>query len=61
YCTTVSYSVAGSHRMVSAEVREQLGVRDGTLRLSVGIEHIDDIIADLHRGLSAAATLRVPR
>jgi len=32
-------------------------VSDGYVRLSVGIEHIDDIIADLERGLSAAGTL----
>ena len=31
------------------------GISAGTVRLSVGIEHIDDIIADLERGLNAAA------
>jgi len=30
------------------------GVKPGTVRLSVGIEHIDDIIADLERGFAAA-------
>jgi class 3 adenylate cyclase len=30
------------------------GVTDGYVRLSVGIEHIDDIIADIERGLAAA-------
>jgi len=32
-------------------------VSDGYVRLSVGIEHIDDIIADIERGLAAAARL----
>ena len=30
------------------------GISAGTVRLSVGIEHIDDILADLERGLAAA-------
>jgi O-acetylhomoserine (thiol)-lyase len=33
------------------------GVSDGYLRLSVGIEHIDDIITNLEQGLLAAGTL----
>ena len=31
------------------------GISAGTVRLSIGIEHIDDIIADLERGLAAVA------
>ena len=31
------------------------GITAGTVRLSVGIEHIDDILADLERGLAAVA------
>ena len=30
------------------------GISAGTVRLSVGIEHIDDILADVERGLAAA-------
>jgi O-acetylhomoserine (thiol)-lyase len=33
------------------------GLSDDYVRLSVGIEHIDDIIADLERGLAPAGTL----
>lgn len=33
------------------------GIHAGTVRLSIGIEHIDDIIADLERGLAAVAAL----
>lgn len=54
--TTIGYSAAASHRAVPADVRAALGVTDGTLRLSAGIEHGDDIIADLAHafaGLSA--------
>jgi len=56
--STISYSVASSHRSMPADARLALGVGDGTLRLSVGIEHSDDIVADLaaafaNAGLSA--------
>ena len=42
------------------DVAEQLasGVADGDVRLSIGIEHIDDILADLQQALAAATSLR---
>ncbi|HVA37684.1 MAG TPA: aminotransferase class I/II-fold pyridoxal phosphate-dependent enzyme [Candidatus Dormibacteraeota bacterium] len=52
--TTVSYSVASSHRGIPAAEREKLGVTESLLRLSCGIERGDDIIEDLRRGLEAA-------
>jgi cystathionine beta-lyase/cystathionine gamma-synthase len=33
-------------------VRERLGVSDGLIRLSIGIEHADDLIADLAQALT---------
>lgn len=36
-----------SHAAIPREVRLQRGITDGLLRYSVGLEHIDDIIADL--------------
>lgn len=42
-----------THASVPAEQREVLGISDGLVRLSVGIEHPDDLIADLERGLAA--------
>ncbi len=44
-----------THRQMSAEQQLAAGVRPETIRLSIGIEHIDDIIADLDRALDAAA------
>jgi cystathionine gamma-synthase len=49
--TLVSYPAIASHREVSAEERQALGIGDGVLRLSIGIEHPDDLIADLERAL----------
>ena len=42
-----------THSQLSAEEQEQTGVTSGYVRLSVGIEHIDDIIADLDQALAA--------
>jgi cystathionine gamma-synthase len=56
--TTISYSAVSSHRNVPADVRAELGVTDGTLRISAGIEHADDIIADL-KGAFAGLSSRV--
>jgi methionine-gamma-lyase len=38
---------------VPADVRQRIGVLDSTIRLSIGIEHPDDLIADLAQALAA--------
>ena len=38
-----------SHAKLSAEDRLRIGISDSLLRLSVGIEHVDDLIADLEQ------------
>jgi O-acetylhomoserine (thiol)-lyase len=43
-----------THSQLSPQEQDATGVSDGYVRLSVGIEHIDDIIADIERGLHAA-------
>ena len=43
-----------THASVPPERRAELGIDDGLVRLSVGIEHIDDLLADLDRALRAA-------
>jgi O-acetylhomoserine (thiol)-lyase len=42
-----------THSQLSAEEQEATGVSAGYVRLSVGIEHIDDIVADLEQALAA--------
>ena len=44
-----------THRQMSPAEQRTAGVGPGSIRLSVGIEHIDDIIADLDQALAAAA------
>ena len=51
--TTLLLPAVSSHYKFSKEEREAMGVPDGLVRLSVGIEGIDDILHDLDRGLSA--------
>ena len=43
-----------SHAGMTAEERAAAGIPDGFLRLSLGLEDADDLIADLARGLAAA-------
>ncbi|WP_421709949.1 O-acetylhomoserine aminocarboxypropyltransferase/cysteine synthase family protein [Algihabitans sp.] len=44
-----------THSQLTPEEQAASGVTPGYVRLSIGIEHIDDILADLDRGLAAAA------
>jgi O-acetylhomoserine (thiol)-lyase len=43
-----------THRQMSPEEQRLAGIAPATMRLSVGIEHIDDILADLDQALAAA-------
>jgi cystathionine gamma-synthase len=54
----VAYPLTMSHAAMSEEARERAGIGPGLLRLSVGIEHVDDLTADLAAALdrSLAAT-----
>jgi O-acetylhomoserine (thiol)-lyase len=47
----VVHPATTTHRNVSQATRDQLGIGEGTLRLSVGIETIDDLIADWEQAL----------
>jgi cystathionine gamma-synthase len=57
----VSIPVLTSHLTVAPEERRRIGITEQMIRLSVGIENADDLIADLERALEAvAAPQRVP-
>jgi len=49
----VSLPITTSHAMIPAEDRAKIGVSDQMVRLSVGIENAEDLIADLERALQA--------
>ena len=47
----ISHPASMTHGSVPKEERERIGVTDGLVRISVGIEAVDDLIADLERAL----------
>jgi len=49
--STICVPAETSHSKMSAEERQRVGVTDSLLRLSVGIEHVDDLRADLNAAL----------
>ncbi|MEA2638544.1 MAG: hypothetical protein QOE18_1601 [Chloroflexota bacterium] len=53
--TTVSHPASTSHRGLSPQQRAALGIGDGLVRISTGIEHIDDLTAEFDAALIAAA------
>jgi cystathionine beta-lyase/cystathionine gamma-synthase len=48
----ISHPATMTHASVPAETREKLGITDGLVRVSVGIEDVEDIIEDLDRALN---------
>lgn len=50
----MTYPAIQTHADIPLEIREAVGVDDRLLRFSVGIEHADDLIADLDKALQAA-------
>jgi len=51
--TLVSHPATMTHAAVGAEGRAKIGLTDGMVRISVGIEEVDDILADLEQALAA--------
>ena len=47
-----SHPASTTHSGVPKEVRDRLGVSDATIRVSIGIEHPDDLVADLAQALA---------
>ena len=44
-----------THASIPREIRLKVGITDNLIRLSVGIEHIDDLIADLDQAIAGSA------
>mgnify|MGYP002377583879 FL=1 len=49
----ITHPATTTHQRFTPEARAGMGIGDGLLRVSVGIEHADDLIEDLQRGLKA--------
>lgn len=57
--TLIQHPAGLTHRVLSDAAREQHGISAGLVRLSVGIEHVEDIWADLEQALNAAASVDI--
>lgn len=49
----ITHPASTTHHSIGAEARAKIGISDSLLRLSVGIEHVDDLIGDILNGLNA--------
>jgi cystathionine beta-lyase/cystathionine gamma-synthase len=53
----IGHPASMTHASVPPEMRAAMGLTDGLVRLSVGIEDVDDLLTDLDRALSAVASM----
>lgn len=51
--TIATHPATSTHSKLSPEERAAVGITDGLIRISVGLEHIDDLMADIAQALSA--------
>ena len=49
--TIVTHPASTTHAKLSEEDRQEIGITNGLIRVSVGLEHIDDIISDIANAL----------
>jgi cystathionine gamma-lyase/cystathionine beta-lyase/cystathionine gamma-lyase/homocysteine desulfhydrase len=50
--TLISHPATMTHAAIGAEARAKLGITDGLVRISVGIEEVDDLLGDLDQALN---------
>lgn len=50
----ITHPATTTHKNLAEEARTELGIEPGTLRLSVGLEDTDDLIADVEQALASA-------
>ena len=48
----VSQPYSMTHASIPYETRQKVGITDGLIRLSIGIEHIEDLLADLDQAIA---------
>ena len=53
--TIITHPATMTHAAIPPERRQQIGVTDGLVRISVGIEDVEDIIADIDGALNGKA------
>lgn len=53
--TLICHPASTTHSHVPSEIRQQIGITDGLVRISVGLEDVEDILADLEQALESCA------
>ncbi len=54
--TLICHPASTTHSHVPSEIRQQIGITDGLVRISVGLEDIEDILSDLKQALESCAS-----
>ena len=52
YKRQIEHPALMTHASVPAEIRDKIGITDGLIRLSVGIESVEDLIDDINQALN---------
>nr|WP_325213439.1 PLP-dependent transferase [uncultured Oscillibacter sp.] len=60
YKTTICHPATSGHRDVSQEIRDTLGITDGFVRISCGVEDARDLVDDLLRALDKTVSAKGP-
>jgi methionine-gamma-lyase len=50
--TLVEFPAGMTHKIISPNTRQKLGISDGLIRISIGLEDVKDILADIMNALS---------
>jgi O-succinylhomoserine sulfhydrylase len=53
--TIVTHPASTTHAKLTPEARQDVGITNSLVRVSVGLEHIDDIVADIAQALESSA------
>ena len=56
----ITHPATTTHRRLSAEARLAVGITDGVLRVSVGLEDVRDLVEDLERALAGDRAAAAP-
>lgn len=54
--TIATHPASSTHSKLTEEQRNEVGIRQGTIRLSIGLEHVDDILTDVEQALKASVS-----
>jgi O-succinylhomoserine sulfhydrylase len=54
-----THPASSTHSKLTEEQRNEVGIQQGTIRLSIGLEHVDDILQDIEQALEASVSVEL--